>query len=264
MSWDMALGGWNEWLIAAGRPESTINLRLYQLRRFAAAHPDPWAVTQANLVGWLGQPGWAAEYRRSHRSALRGFYGWACASGHADNNPAALLPPIKPGQYRPRPTPEEIVGAALDETVDTRVQLMVLLAASQGMRRGEIAQVHSRDLSRDLYGWSLRVHGKGDKERVIPLQEEVASRLQAIPGWAFPGQVGGHLSPRWVGTLIKRALSGGWTAHTLRHRFATVAYHGSRDLLAVQELLGHARPETTRRYVQMPNEALRAAISHAA
>lgn len=59
-------------------------------------------------------------------------------------------------------------------------------------------------------------------------------------------------------------LPDGWTTHTLRHRFATVSYAGTRDLLAVQELLGHSRPETTRGYVQLPQDALRAAVAAAA
>jgi site-specific recombinase XerD len=56
----------------------------------------------------------------------------------------------------------------------------------------------------------------------------------------------------------------GWTAHTLRHRFATVAYAGERDLLAVQVLLGHSKPETTRLYVLIPDASLRAAVAWAA
>lgn len=144
---------------------------------------------------------------------------------------------------------------------------MVLLAAEHGLRRGggEIARVHTNDLVEDLLGWSLRVHGKGGKDRVVPLREELANDLRALPpGWAFPSPSGGHLTEHHVGKIIARVLPGGWTAHTLRHRFATVAYAGTRDLLAVQEMLGHAKPETTRGYVQLPADALRAAISAAA
>jgi integrase/recombinase XerC len=51
---------------------------------------------------------------------------------------------------------------------------------------------------------------------------------------------------------------------TLRHRFATVCYAGERDLLAVQTLLGHSKPETTRQYVLIPDKSLRAAVAWAA
>lgn len=59
------------------------------------------------------------------------------------------------------------------------------------------------------------------------------------------------------------AVVDGWTAHTFRHRLATRAYAGTRDLLAVSELLGHSRPETTQRYVLLPDDALVAAVEAA-
>lgn len=262
-NWETVIAEWRDWMRAAARPATTIRLRTYQLRRFAADNPRPWEQTQKSLTRWLGAQDWAPESRRSYRSALRTFYGWAHASGYMDHNPAALLPSIKVGHHPPRPTPEVVLAQAL-LAAEPRVQLMILLAARQGLRRGEIARIHSADLSEDLYG-SLRVHGKGDKVRVIPLHAEIASHLRALPdGYAFPGNDDGHLSPRWVGTLVKKALGeSGWTTHTLRHRFATTAYRGSRDLLAVQGLLGHSKPETTLNYVQLPDDALRAALAHA-
>ena len=142
---------------------------------------------------------------------------------------------------------------------------MVSMGAGHGMRRGEIARVHTDDLVEDLVGWSLRVHGKGGKDRVIPISDELAEQLRALPpGWVFPSPAGGHLTAHHVGKLIARALPGRWTSHTLRHRFATVSYAGTRDLFAVQDMLGHAKPETTRDYVQLPQDALRATLTAAA
>lgn len=253
-------------MIAAGRPRSTVKLRMYQLGRYADehAHQSPWAQTQDTIVEWLAAQQWAVETRRSYRSALRGFYGWAHAAGLIDQDPARLLPPIRPPQRRARPTPEQVLRDALSKA-DRRTRLIVLLAGTQGLRRGEIAQLHTRDLRQGIGGWSLLVHGKGDKERVVPLHNDLARLLrEGEPGWVFPGRIDGHLSPRWVGDLVQRVLPAGWTTHTLRHRFATVTYHGSRDLLAVQELLGHSKPETTRLYVQLPDDALRSAITFAA
>lgn len=263
--WAPAIGDYRKWLVAAGRPNSTITLRLYQLRRFAGERrTGPWEQSEQGLVDWLSEQEWAAETRRSYRSALRGFYGWGHAAGRVVHDPARLLPPIRPPQRRARPTPELVLAEALTKA-DDRTRLIVLLAARQGLRRGEIAKIHSHDVQKDLAGWSLLVHGKGDKERLVPLHVDLAVMLRERgPGWVFPGQVDGHLSPRWVGDLVQRVLPDGWTTHTLRHRFATVAYHGSRDLLAVQELLGHSKPETTRLYVQLPDDALRAAMRWAA
>jgi integrase/recombinase XerC len=235
------------------------------MRRFAAeTGGHPWDVTTDQMLAWLGAQVWATETRRSYRAALCSFYRWAHISGRMASNPAALLPPIKPPVRLPRPTPEGVLAAAL-LAATPRVQLMVLLAAREGLRRSEIAQVHSRDLEHDLTGWSLHVHGKGSKDRLVPLSEQVWTLLSGAPaGFLFPGAIDGHLSPAYVGKLVSRVLGVGWSAHTLRHRFATVAYAGERDLLAVQMLLGHSKPETTRLYVLIPNASLRAAVAWAA
>ena len=140
-----------------------------------------------------------------------------------------------------------------------RETLMLRLAAEVGMRRTEVARVHTTDLLDDLVGWSLVVHGKGDKERVVPLPGSLARIIQDAPwGYLFPGDWGpGHLSPAYVGKLTRDLLPGAWTMHTLRHRFGTRAYAMKSDLLLVQELLGHASPSTTRRYVELDRRRMR-------
>lgn len=149
---------------------------------------------------------------------------------------------------------------------DDRVLLMLRLAAELGLRRGEIARVHADDLGADLFGATLRVRGKGARERVIPVSAGLAAliRLRAREGWLFPGDDHGHLSPRWVGRLMGRVLPDGWTPHTLRHRFATRAYSASSDVVSVSRLLGHASVATTQRYVATDHERLRRVAAAAA
>lgn len=126
--------------------------------------------------------------------------------------------------------------------------------------------MHSRDLVEDLDGWSLLVHGKGGRERVVPLTAEVSRQLRGLPaGYAFPGNDHGHLSARWVGRLINRLLVDDWTIHKLRHRAATAWWEESGgDVFAVGELLGHADPKTTKVYVKVPGARLRAIVNGAA
>jgi integrase len=141
---------------------------------------------------------------------------------------------------------------------------MAMLAAYGGLRCAEIAQVLP---ARDLVGDELTIHGKGGKVRAVPvLHAKLLGRLRLDAlrgGWAFPNGRGGHLSPGHVSRLLSEALPGGWTGHTLRHRMGTAAYRGTRDLLAVSQLLGHARVDTTQRYVLLPDDALRAAVASA-
>lgn len=265
MTWDNALESWGIALRAAGRKRGTIATRLEHLRWCAGAmRCGPWEVTTADLITWTGGQAWARETRRGVRASLRGFYAWAVDAGHVERSPAAVLPPVKASEPSPRPADDTALHAALS-AAGPRERLMVRLAAEAGLRRAEVAQIHARDVMEDLTGWSLRVHGKGDRERTIPLSPGLALALrtqlaQVGGGWCFPGDDGGHLSPRWVGKLVGRLLPEGVTMHALRHRFATRAYGVDRDLLTVQQLLGHASPVTTRVYVQVPDDALRRTV----
>src|SRR5690625_4215234 len=270
IQWSEAIGTWAVAMRGAGLAASTIATRTEHLRWLSqAVDVDPWQVTTAMLVAWMGTRAWARETRRGVRSSLRGFYGWAYQAGHVPASPAAGLPPVKPAEPRPRPATDSDYRAALARA-NERDRLMLRLAAEAGLRRAEVAQVHERDMFQDLGGWSLVVHGKGERQRLVPLSPGLALALrtrlhQVGGGYAFPGDYGGgHLSPRWVGKVVARLLPAGVTMHALRHRFAPRAYAVDRDLLTVQQLLGHASPVTTRVYVQVPNEALRRTVLGAA
>lgn len=266
MTWGNAIAGWVAWLVAGAARAATVELRRSQIERLGGevGRRSPWDVTTADLAAWLAGHGWAVETLRSHRAAVRSFYGWAHASGHIRADPARLLRKVPAAIARPRPASERDVQGAI-AAADDRVYLMLLLGSRHGLRRGEIARVHTRDVTEDLVGWSLRVHGKGGKDRDVPLSNETARLLRAAPaGWVFPNGAGSHLSPAHVGRLISRVLPEGVTPHQLRHRFATVVYARTRDIAAVRELLGHASVATTQRYVAVQDGTLRAAVETAA
>ncbi|UPU89749.1 tyrosine-type recombinase/integrase [Demequina sp. TMPB413] len=128
-----------------------------------------------------------------------------------------------------------------------------------------MALVHARDLVHDAGGWTLTVHGKGAKDRDVPLNPSLALAIRkaclAGGGWCFPGSDHGHLSPRWVGKLLTRALPNPWTAHTLRHAFGTELLRLGVDLRTIQYLLGHSSVATTQRYTKPADDAPRAAIT---
>lgn len=259
MTWLIALDQYSATQRAAGRSPGTINLHRHYLRGLAAVQPLPWTVTYLDLVDYLGRDGWAPETRKSARAAIRGFYRWGVGVGYVERDPADRLPAVTVPKAAPRPAPELLVESLVKR--DDRVGFMARLAAYAGLRASEIARVRGSDL---LDGDVLRVLGKGQKVRYVPVvNRRLLVQLRDLTGWAFPSPAGGHLTPGHVGRLLSESLPQGWTAHTLRHRFATVAYDGTRDLLTVSELLGHARPETTQRYVRLSADALRAAVSAA-
>lgn len=263
--WARGIAEWETWMRAGGRPETTIYLRTYHMRRLAADFPDPSMVNTTVLAAWLAGHGWGVETLRSYRSSLRGYYGWAHLTGRIVEDPTRILPAVPAPHSKPRPTPDAVFMAAVC-AADDRVRLMLRLAALAGLRRAEVAAVHTSDVFVDLDGgWSLRVLGKGRRTRLVPLGDQLAVEVLDRPaGWVFPSSNGGHLSPPYVGKLVSRRLGPGWTAHTLRHRFASRAYAADRDLRAVQELLGHTKLETTQTYTEIPSGAKRRAVEAAA
>ncbi|PRQ11469.1 integrase [Corynebacterium sp. 13CS0277] len=189
--------------------------------------------------------------------SVTAFYGWHSEStGH---NPAErIMCGISRQQPPPRPTPEAAVLQAL-ANAKPRTELIIRLAAELGLRCAEIAQVHTRDLARSKDGWALTVHGKGGKVRILPVPAPLARMLtrEREQGFVFPGKVNGHLSSRHVSKLARQVLPAPWNLHSLRHRFATIAYvNGGHDLIALQQALGHGNVATTQRYTQCDSSAL--------
>lgn len=220
-------------------------------------------VTGELLTDWAGRQTWARETRRGRRTTFLSFWRWAIATDRTSYDAAAALPRIRPSEPLPRPCPDRVYAAALGRA-DSRVRLIMRLAAECGLRRAEIAVLHCEDVTEDLVGWSLLVHGKGGKRRLVPCPPGLAQHIASAEGYVFPGSDDGHLSPRWVGKLVNDLLEKPWTIHTLRHRAGTRWYAVDRDVFTVQELLGHASPATTRRYVEVPRDALRRTVIAAA
>lgn len=257
---------WATWMRAGNNSPDTIAQRVYHVQRVLRdLRTDPWTVTADQLIEWLGSREWKPNTVRSYRSSLIAFYTWAQGNGRRQDNPALLIPRVRMPRGVPRPTPEVVYRAAL-LAADERTRLMIHLAAICGLRRGEISRARREDVLKDLLGWSLRVTGKGGHVRMVPLPDELARELRAMPpSWIFPSSArSGPLTPAHVGKLVSRALPEGWTCHTLRHRCGTVAYARSKDLRAVQELLGHARTDTTALYTKIPASSIRDAMEAAA
>ncbi len=260
-TWTTEIDAWATAMRAARRSPETIYLRTYHLGRLASWAGDrgPWTLTIDDLLTWTGRQRWGRETARSVRSSLRRFYSWGVLTGRTEADPAQALPVIAPTPPRPDPAPADDVAFAM-LVAPSRERLMIRLANELCLRRGEVARGHSDDLSRDLAGWSLHVHGKGSRDRDIPLPDDLAVELRALgPGWFFPGAVDGHLSARWVGTLVKRDI--GCRMHRLRHLGATELHEDTHDIRLVQEVLGHASLETTQRYVAVKPEKMRRAIA---
>jgi integrase/recombinase XerC len=262
--WTAMIDDYLTTLAAAGMTAPTIKLRRSQLDRLARdLGGTPADVTGETLVDWLGkQSGWAIETRRGARSAARLFFVWAYKVRRIPVHIADDLPKIRQRAASARPAPDEVWRQALS-VADARTTLILRLAAEAGLRRAEISRVHVQDLTDTLDGAQLLVHGKGDKQRVVPISDSLAELIRttgSAASWLFPNSFGDPITANHIAKIAQKVLPDGWTLHTLRHRFATRAYRGSRNLRAVQTLLGHSSIATTERYLAVDDDEIRAAM----
>ncbi|ORV92825.1 hypothetical protein AWC11_07440 [Mycobacterium interjectum] len=260
-AWETAIDGWLTWLVASGTSTATRRTRRAHVRSVArelgADHPRD--VTGEDLITILGRVDYSIELRRGKRASLSSFYRWCASTGLVAQDPTADLPVIRAASAAPKPATDEIWRQLLD-AADRRTRLMARLAGEAGLRRAEVAQVHTDDLLDGIGGAELIVHGKGNKQRVVPITSSLAAEIAAFcpaGGFLFPGNIDGHMSADRVGHLVSAVMPAGWSMHKLRHRFATLGYAGTGNLRAVQEALGHASVATTQRYTAVSSSEVR-------
>lgn len=260
--WRRSIEGWTDTLRAAGLSAQTIKSRRYKMVHLAALlmPSGPEDVTTEQIVQTFARQQWKPETRKAYRNTISSFFRWLHKSGRRSDDPSLDVPRVKKPHAHPRPCPDRYIAAAMEMATSSE-RLMIRLGAECGLRRGEIARVHSDDVVADSAGRSLIVRGKGDKQRIVPLPDDLACIIMDARGYLFPGRFGGHVEESYIGDHISRLLPDGYAAHTLRHRFATTAYAATHDLFVVAELLGHESVETTEHYVAMPDGRLREATA---
>lgn len=248
-----------------GLLESTITRRRTDLTAFAREHGDLGRVTTEDVHTFLdarrGRDGGPLTARSRHLwlSNLHAFYGWAVRTGRLERDPTADIDRPKLRRTLPRPIGDDDLAVAV-MMAEPLMRCWVLLGALAGLRCAEIAGLERDDV---LEGQGLlRIVGKGQRERMVPLHPDVldALRVCGMPtrGAVFRRRSGGPWPAYAVSQAISRYLRDlgiDATAHQLRHWFGTNAYRVSRDIRVVQELLGHSSPVTTAGYTAFAQEA---------
>lgn len=245
------------------------------------------AVGLDTLRGWLAQMA-GRDLARStvarRGAAVRAFYGWAVRTGRVESDPSVRLG--SPTVARTLPTVLAVDSAtALMETareaavegdpVALRAWACVELLYATGVRVGELVSLDVPDV--DLDTRTVRVVGKGDKERVVPFGVPAATAVRAwlsdgrpalergSGATAVPALLLGQRGQRWgqrqvrdtVHRLSAAASVDDVAPHDLRHSAATHLLSGGSDLRTVQEVLGHSTLSTTQRYTHVSAERLR-------
>lgn len=217
----------------------------------------------------------ASEHRERHyapstlrgmASAWRGFFRFLAAEGAVEANPAEGLRSPRVRRRLPEVLDADEAGQLLDFPTDdpeaVRDRALLELLYSSGLRVSELCAVRWGDL--DAASGLLRVTGKGNKTRIVPVGSKALAALQALRdqdggGAGDPlvrGARGGPVTPNGVRARLKRRANGQgiWKRvypHLLRHSCASHLLESSGDLRAVQELLGHADIGTTQIYTHL-------------
>lgn len=229
---------------------ATIVKRASVARRLSAHAGVPLQdVTAEQVEDWLDARDNSPRSRYTDISHVSAFFRWAVRDGYAESDPTARIDRPKVCNGIPRPIDTDDLRRALRLATCPQMSAMLHLAAFAGLRCAEISALDWGDLNGDL----MLVHGKGGKDRVIPVHPLIRSALRAIPGRRSHGPVF-QLSPRHVSHAIRAHLHACGcraSAHMLRHWFATTVYEASgADLRMTQELLGHSSPTTTAMYTR--------------
>jgi integrase/recombinase XerD len=291
-AWDQALDAYLGHASAEkGLAAATLEAYATDLRRLsawaeAAGQPDPAAIRAEHLRAFLLAAAADLQARSRARllSTLRSFFRFLVSEDLAAADPTSTL--LAPRTGRPLPSVlqlaqvERLLAAVTGgEPAALRDRALLEVLYGCGLRVSELCGLDLPDL--DPAEASLRVRGKGSKQRVVPVG---GPALAAVEAWLrggrphlvgrrlnaaiFLNQRGGRLSRVSVWTLLKRCaltagLAGEVTPHTLRHTYATHLLEGGADLRIVQELLGHADISTTEIYTHVDRaflqEAYRAA-----
>ena len=242
-------------------------------------------VELGDLRAWLAHMAADGKSRSTlarRGAAMRTFFAWAHRTGVVAHNPALRLATARPASTLPEVLGTEDMSLLLDvaqvradsgDAMDMRDWAMAELLYATGIRVGELVGVDLDDV--DLGELTVRVVGKGDKERVVPFGIPAARALVAwIDGprdasanlttaALFVGRRGNRIDQRQVRevvhTLAAAAQVPDVAPHALRHTTATHLLQGGSDLRSVQEVLGHASLTTTQRYTHVTADRLRSA-----
>ncbi len=200
-------------------------------------------------------------------SALKSFFKFLVATGRMERNPARGIKTPKIKKRLPKFLTVAQAQAAMEMPAKSRDKAMLELLYSCGLRAAELAGLDVGDI--DFAGGTVRVMGKGKKERVVPFGIKARGALlryaKERPEQAnafFLNVRGGRLTTRSLqrivrSHLMKLAEVTGTNPHVLRHSFATHLLERGADLRAVQELLGHASLSTVQIYTHLSIERLK-------
>ena len=273
--------------VERGLSPLTISAYRRDLAQFAEHAGTRWRDDPQPLldfVGALQRAGAKGSTQARKSAAVRSFYAFALREGHATRDVPGLVDAPRSGTYLPEVLAPDDVERILDappadDPIGIRDRAILELLYGCGLRVSELVGLDTDRV--DLPGQQVRVIGKGNKERRVPMGDEARERLHRYRSgprseWTaakptpavFVGRRGRRLSRESVWHIVKRWSAAAGihervTPHTFRHSFATHLLEGGADLRVVQALLGHASITTTQLYTHLTGERVREVYARA-
>jgi integrase len=249
------LGGkYLEYLQLTNYARSTIYHRSRVIVRFRTSMGfDALDASEDQMIGWWTGLNITPYSRATELSHLRAYIRWAVRHGHIAADPSRLLDRPRIGRRYPRPMDELSFGRAL-AAAPAHILAILCLAGYGGLRACEISALEWND----IHGSVLLLHGKGSKERIIPMHDAIRDALDQLPGKRrgpvivtralfVSGGVKPHTVCHWANSYLHE-MGIPETLHQLRHRFGTQLFQVTLDIRLCQDLLGHASIDTTALY----------------
>lgn len=223
-------------------------------------------------LAYLDTLGYARRSIARKASAVRSFFADLTRRGQLPVNPAEQVARPKLPKTLPAALPQRAMHKVLesidgDEPLEIRDRAILEVLYASGLRVAELASLRVTDVEgRDM----IRVVGKGDRQRVVPLGEPAVRAVaryldlarpylagESAGGALWIGARGGPLDGRGIRRIVR--FRAGTFPHAFRHSFATHLLEGGADLRSVQELLGHIELATTQIYTSVTRDHLKAA-----
>lgn len=264
--------------LVLGRSEATIKGYASDLLDLAKTIDSFSSFTLPRLRNWLAAAvaeGKARSTLARRTASVKAFSTWAVKQGYLRTDEAAKLSSPKVPKHLPKVLDPKEASAAMDNAKSAdelhlvRDTAMLELLYATGMRVSELTGIDLHDI--DSSRQTIRVLGKGNKERIVPFGDAANTALNAWlarreelakdPDALFVGTRGKRIDQRQVRRVVEAA--GEVSPHALRHSTATHLLEGGADLRVVQELLGHSSLQTTQVYTHVTSERLKKVFNQA-
>ena len=194
-------------------------------------------------------------------ASLKTFYRFLLSREYITRDPTIEIEIPRKDQKIPEVLTEKEVKELIDAAVKERDKLLVMMFAYTGARLSEVANLTWENI--DFKEKTIKIYGKGRKERILPLHPELYEKLLLYKKSSKSEKVF-EIAPRTIEAIIEKlsekALGKRIHPHQLRHTFATTLLKRGVDLRTIQELLGHAKLDTTQIYMHVSNKQKQEAI----